>query len=53
VLKCPTCGIPLSYHKKDNLLKTIHLDLDNAKGMIQPIDADNEINSINLSHDNQ
>lgn len=40
-------------NQKDNLLKTIHLDLDNAKGMIQPIDADNEINSINLSHDNQ
>ena len=27
VLKCPTCGLPLSYHKKDNLLKCHHCGL--------------------------
>ena len=27
VLKCPTCNLPLSYHKKDNLLKCHHCGL--------------------------
>lgn len=27
VLKCPTCDLPLSYHKKDNLLKCHHCGL--------------------------
>ncbi|MCR4912091.1 MAG: primosomal protein N' [Bacilli bacterium] len=26
IFKCPTCGIPLTYHKKENLLKCHHCD---------------------------
>lgn len=26
VFKCPTCGIPLTYHKEDNMLKCHHCD---------------------------
>lgn len=26
VFKCPTCGIPLTYHKSDNMLKCHHCD---------------------------
>lgn len=26
VFKCPTCGIPLTYHKNDNMLKCHHCD---------------------------
>ena len=26
IFKCPTCGIPLTYHKKENMLKCHHCD---------------------------